>query len=339
MRAPLTAMAGLAALVALSSGCADPKRGDVQVFWTFAGQNCQQAGVNSIQIDIAGELLTPNEYFCIDPKDGSMRVGADLGRFLFGTYDLTLTAFDADGVTRFQASQRFTVQADATVRLDLAPVATADVSWDALNSAGGFALGVNGAMTCDEAQVDLVRIFLDPRPDGSGGTLVGEVPCNSKGVEGAQVAPMPEGVHSFAISAIRNAAFGRTLVYQTTRPAAGNFQQGVVTLIDVDADPVGTGRGSAVLSWDFGAGACPGPITYKLTDPTGVVRVAGASAPCGSTVPISNDLSGLWLVDATAGAMTAHVFFGVPNQSSASWQIPLRVPNQSSSSRQIPFTQ
>jgi hypothetical protein len=322
MRAPMTAMAGLAALVALSSGCADPRRGDVQVFWTLAGQNCRQAGVNSIQIDVAGELLTPNEYFCIDPKDGSMRVGADLGPFLFGTYDLTLTAFDTDGVTRFQASQRFTVQADTTLRLDLQPVATADVSWDALRSAGGFALGVQGAMTCDEAQVDLVRIFLDPRPDGSGGTLVGEVACNTDGVEGAQVAPMPEGAHSFAISAIRNTPSGRTLVYQTTRPAPGNFQQGVITLIDVDADPVGSGLGSALLSWDFGTAACPGPITYKLTDPSGAVRIAGASAACGSTVTVPNDRSGLWLVDATAGALTAHVFFGVPNQSSASWKIP-----------------
>ena len=326
MRAPLTAMASLAALVALSSGCADPRRGDVQVFWTFAGQNCQQAGVHSIQIDVAGEALTPNEYLCIDPKDASMRIGADLGRFLFGTYDLTLTALDADGGTLFQAAQSFTVQGDTAVRLDLQRVATADVSWDALNSTGGFALGVNGAMTCDEAQVDFVRIFLDPAPDGTGGTFVGEVACNTSGVEGAQIAPMPEGVHSFAISAIRNTAFGRTLVYQTTRPTSANFQQGVITPIDVDADLVGNGRGSAVLTWDFSPDACPGPITYKLTDPTGTVRIAGASAPCGSSVPISNDLAGLWLVDAAAGTKTAHVLFGVPNQSAASWKIPLSNP-------------
>ena len=146
------------------------------------------------------------------------------------------------------------------------------------------------------------------------------------GHEGAQVAPMPEGVHSFAISAIRNTPFGRTLVYQTTRPSSGNFQQGMVTPIDVDADPVGSGLGSAVLTWNFAPDACPGPITYKLTDPSGVVRVAGATAPCGSSVPISNGVSGLWLVDATAGSKVAHIFFGVPNQSAASWQIPFSNP-------------
>jgi hypothetical protein len=325
MRAPLTAMAGLAALVALSSGCADPRRGDVQVSWTFAGQNCLQAGVHSVQIDIAGEVLAPNEYLCIDPNDPtSMRTGANLGPFLFATYDLTLTALDADGVALFQATQRFTVQGNTAVQVDLQRVATADVSWNALDPShpAGFALGANGAMTCDEAQVDFVRIFLDPRADGSGGTFVGEVACNDNGVEGAQVAPMPEGLHSFAISAIRNTASGRTLVYQTTRPTPGTFQQGAITLIDVDADPVGSGLGSAVITWNFGATACPGPITYTLTDPTGAVVVAGGSASCGSSVAISNRLAGLWLVDATSGARTAHIFFGVPNQSSASWQIP-----------------
>ena len=44
MRVPLTAMAGLAALAVLFPGCADPKRGDVQVFWTFAGQTCHVPG-------------------------------------------------------------------------------------------------------------------------------------------------------------------------------------------------------------------------------------------------------------------------------------------------------
>src|SRR5713101_5033094 len=224
MRAPLSAMAGLAALAALSSGCGDPRRADVQVFWTFAGQTCQQAGVHIVQVDIANELLTPNQFFCTDPKDGSLRVGADLGPFLLGTYQVTLTAFDTNGFTRFESSQTFTVQGDTELHVDVQPVATADVSWDALTSAGGFALG-------------------------------------------AQVAPMPTGTHSFAISGIRNTPAGPRLVYQTTRPASGRFDPGLITLIDVDADPVGTGLGSATLTWDFsaaGGSACP--ITYTLTD-------------------------------------------------------------------------
>src|SRR5437899_13102829 len=103
MRAPMTAIAGLAAVVV--AGCGDPRRGDVQVFWTFSGKTCQQAGVDVIELDVANELLTPNRFSCIDAKDGSLRIGADLGPFLLGSYDLTVTGLDTDGLTRFQTSQ------------------------------------------------------------------------------------------------------------------------------------------------------------------------------------------------------------------------------------------
>src|SRR5712691_10181119 len=289
MRAPLSAMAGLAALAALSSGCGDPRRADVQVFWTFAGQTCQQAGVDIVQVEVANEVLTPDQFFCIDPKDGSLRIGADLGPFLLGTYQVTLTAFDTNGFTRFESSQTFTVRGDTELHVDVQPVATADVSWDALTSAGGFAPGAQGAMTCAEAQVE----------------------------------PMPTGTHSFAISGIRNTPAGPRLVYQTTHPASGRFDAGLITLIDVDADPVGTGLGSATLTWDFsaaGGSACP--ITYTLTDPSGVVQAVQTTSNCTSMLLIPNVAAGLWGIDATAGAFQAHILFAVPNQTTASWIIP-----------------
>jgi hypothetical protein len=63
MRAPLTAMAGLAAVVVLGSGCGDPARGNLDVNWTFAGKSCLAAGVHTIQVDIAHELLNPNQFW------------------------------------------------------------------------------------------------------------------------------------------------------------------------------------------------------------------------------------------------------------------------------------
>src|SRR5712691_10260680 len=339
MRAPLSAMAGLAALAALSSGCGDPRRADVQVFWTFAGQTCQQAGVDVVQVDIANELLTPNRFFCTDPTDGSLRVGVDLGAFLLGTYDLTLTGFDAGGAILYRSSRQFTVQGDTELHVDLQPAAagtislnwtfggltcalagvtsvrmsvdgglitdqsgsvdvacsaggvdgtsisplapgvhrvdlvgirggqpsyalqnvrvsvadradtnvqvdlqpaqptfaTADVSWDALASGGGFVLGTQGAMTCDEAQVDVVRVALDPNSDGTRGTVAAQVACDTNGVEGAQVSPIPAGIHTFAISGIRNTLAGPTLVYQTMHPASARFELGLLSNVDVDA--------------------------------------------------------------------------------------------------------
>jgi hypothetical protein len=425
MRAPLTTMAVLAAVAALGSGCGDPARGNLQVNWTFAGQTCLAAGVHTIQVDVAHELLNPNQFSC-DLGGGTIAAGADLGAFLAGRYTVTISGLDADGAVTYQTTQDITVQRgdnvlpidvqrvpggsasldwkfggltcaqasvtsvrisvdgvvitdqagsadvacssggvdgtsisplapgahridlvgirggqasyllqnvqvsvvdqqDTNVQVNLQPAqptfATADVSWDALLSAGGFALGSLGAMTCSEAQVDVVRVSLDPNSNGTGGTSVAEVACaDTNGVEGVQVSPIPAGIHTFSISGIRNAPAGPTLVYQTTHPASARFEVGLLSNVDVDADPVPPAQGSAVLNWDFAGAACPGNVAYTLTDPTGLKRSATVTS-C-QAVSLSAEKSGLWSVDAFSGSFHSNVFFAVPNQSSASWLIP-----------------
>jgi hypothetical protein len=313
MRAAHTAMLGFAALAL--AGCGDPKRGQVLVHWTFAGQNCQQAGVHIIQLEVQGEVLTPNQFFCVDSQNNMRVEGADIGAYFFGTYTLTVTGLDVDGTSIiYQASQTFTVNAssiDVNVDLPRLPstVATADLSWDALTSLGGFAPGANGAMTCAEAQVDTVRIFVD-------GTSIGDVACDTNTVEGAVISPLTAGNHTFSISGLRNGAGTPTLVYQTTTAVSAPFQIGATTNVDVTAASVGSGIGSATLNWGTG---CSGTVTYTLKNPMGA-PISG-SAACAQAVSVSNVTAGLWLVDATAGAMQAHFGFGVPNQSTASWTI------------------
>ena len=193
---------------------------------------------------------------------------------------------------------------DTSARVDL-PVgqptsATADVSWDALLSGGGFALGTQGAMTCAEAQVDVVSIAVDPNLDGTGGTLAGEVACrDTGGVEGAQVSTIPAGMHSFAISGVR----GSTVVYQTRHPASARFEPGLLSNVDVDADAVGSAGGEATLSWDFGTASPPCPVAYTLTDANGNKQ---SGSMCGQSLRVAG-VSGLWGIDATAGAFQAHI--------------------------------
>jgi hypothetical protein len=421
MRAPLTAMAGLAAVAALGSGCGDPARGNLRVDWTFGGQSCQAAGVHTIQVDIAHELLTPNQFSC-DLGGGAIAAGANLGTYLAGRYTLTVTGLAADGAVLYQSHQDIAVQRGDTViqidvqrvpggsislnwtfggltcaqarvtsvrmsvdgvlitdqagsvdvacsaggidgtsisplapgshRIDLVGVrgaqpsywlpnvqatvtdradtnvrvnlplsqptfATADLSWDALASGGGFALGTLGAMTCAEAQVDVVSISLDPNPNGSGGTPAGEVACDTGGVEGAQVAPIPAGTHTFAISGIR----GSTVVYRTLHPASARFELGLLSNVDVDADAVGSGIGAATLNWDFSAVGAACPVAYTLTKPSGAKETGSTGCGTGSVL-LSGAVAGLWGIDATAGAFQAHILFAVPNESSASWKIP-----------------
>jgi hypothetical protein len=431
MRLEYPALSGVAAALAVAAtGCGDPKRGDVEVNWTFAGQNCVQAGVHVIQIDVANELLTPNRYFCTDPADGSVRTGAVLESFLPGTYRITITGLDRSEAILYQTTQDFTVhfgnnvvpidvqalpsasisldwsfggqtcaeagvtvvhvgidgvvvtdaqtgstdlpctaggidgtqiteltpgthrlalvglrggqpsywlqsltatlaaKADALVRVDLPAgtptFATADVAWDALQSGGGFALGAQGAMTCSEAQVDTVSIRLDPNPDGTAGILLNDVPCatfdaGGNEFDGALVSPISAGTHTFAIDGIRNTAAGPVIVYATRRPVSARFEVGLVSNVDVVADPIGSARGNATLVWDFGTSSPVCPISVTLTDPSGN-RQATQTVGCGD-FPLPNIASGLWGIDAAAGAFQAHVLFGVPNQSSAAWQI------------------
>jgi len=417
-------MAGLAAVVVLGSGCGDPARGNLDVNWTFAGKSCLAAGVHTIQVDIAHELLNPNQFSC-DLGGGTIAGGANLGTYLAGRYTLTISGLDANGVVLYQTQQDITVQrgdnvlqidvpsvpggsvslnwtfggltcaqagvtsvrisvdgvlitdqagsvdvacssggvegtsisplspgshridlvgvrgaqpsysrqnvqvtvadrADTKAVVDLPPAqptfATADVSWDALASGGGFAPGAQGAMTCAEAQVDVVRIFVDPNSNGSGGTFAGEVACDSSGVQGAQVSPIPAGNHTFSISGIRNTILGPTLMYQTLHPASVRFEVGLLSNVDVDADPVPPVQGSALLNWDFGGAACPGNVAYTLTDPTGIKQSFTATA-C-QTATLSAVTSGLWSVEAFSGSFHSNVLFAVPNQSSTSWLIP-----------------
>src|SRR5438128_5032349 len=419
MRAPLTAMAGLAAAAVFGSGCGDPARGNLEVNWTFAGNSCLAAGVQTIQVDIAHELLTPNQFSC-QLGGGTIAGGANLGTYLAGQYSLTISGLGADGAVLYQTQQDIAIhrgdnvldidvqrvpggsislnwtfggltcaragvtsvrmsvdgalttdqagnldvacsangadgtsisplapgrhridlvglksgvrsywlqhvqvsvadRVDTSARVDL-PVgqptsATADVTWDALLGRGGFALGTQGAMTCAEAQVDVVSIAVDPNLDGTGGTLAGEVACrDTGGVEGAQVSTIPAGMHSFAISGIR----GSTVVYQTRHPASARFESGLLSNVDVDAAAVGSAGGEATLSWAFGTASPPCPVAYTLTDASGNKQ---SGSMCGQSLRVAG-VSGLWGIDATAGAFQAHILCGVPNQTTTSWIIP-----------------
>jgi hypothetical protein len=188
-----------------------------------------------------------------------------------------------------------------------------------------FAGGVLGGMFCDEAQVDTVRLFLDPAANGSGGTLVGDFPCTGQNnVDGVAVSNLTPGNHTFAATAFRAGA----IVYQSARSAGNQFVAGLHGAVELNVDAVGRGTGSATLDWDFSAvgGACQGTINWTLTDPTGATQTgtAGCATSTGLLVP-AGSFAGLWQIDATASAsgspVSASFLFAVPNASTATWQI------------------
>jgi len=106
--------------------------------------------------------------------------GVDLGSFLVGDYQLTITGFDGAGVQTHQVVQTLQVRGRSggrdEIAVDVPRVAdstTADLTWT-------FSPGPD----CATANVQQVTIYIDPNPDGTGGTNAGTVACSTMGTAG-----------------------------------------------------------------------------------------------------------------------------------------------------------
>jgi hypothetical protein len=213
-------------LVAAAAACG-PSSGKLIVDWTFDGVSCADAAVAFIQVDIANEVLSPNQFTCQEASQG-----ADLGVYYSGNYELTVTGMDANGVTTHQVTQTLRVSGgkENTYAIDVprvAPTTTAraNLTWVFDN---------NPSHTCSVVGVDQVTIMVDPDSTGAGGTNAGTVPCSTMGTQGASVEPLTPGTHTFAILGSR----GSTLLYRTHTPVAAFFAQGFETNVTVSAEPL-----------------------------------------------------------------------------------------------------
>jgi len=212
-----------------AAACGGASRGELEVDWTFEGLPCADAAVASIRVDIANEVLTPNQFTCQEAG-----LGANLGVYYAGDYQVTVTGMDANGVTTHEATQTLRVLGGKknSYAIDVprtAPptTATANLEWIFDN---------DPSKTCAAAGVDQVTIMVDPDSTGSGGTNAGTVPCTAGNPDPAMqpVAPLTPGTHTFAILGSR----GNTLVYRTHNPASGFFAAGLTTIVKVKAEPL-----------------------------------------------------------------------------------------------------
>ncbi len=214
--------------LAAAAACGGPSRSDLIIDWTFEGKSCADAGVAEIHFAIANEVLSPDRFTC-DQAAG----GVDLGSFLVGDYQLTITGFDGAGVQTHQVVQTLQVRGRSggrdEIAVDVPRVAnstTADLTWT-------FSPGPD----CATANVQQVTIYIDPNPDGTGGTNAGTVACSTMGTQGASIAPLTSGTHTFAIVGLRSLSNGLTPVYRTHTPVAAFFQESLFTNVMVSAEP------------------------------------------------------------------------------------------------------
>src|SRR6267143_7052683 len=142
--------------LAAAAACGGPSRSDLIIDWTFEGKPCADVGVADIQFAIANEVLSPDHFTCEQAA-----AGVDLGSFLVGDYQLTITGSDAVGTPTHQVVQTLQVRGRSGGRDEIAvdvprvkDSTTADLTWT-------FSPGPD----CATANVQQVTIYVDPNPD------------------------------------------------------------------------------------------------------------------------------------------------------------------------------
>lgn len=260
-----------------AAACA-PVREPLEVDWTFGGKSCVDAGVAKIQIDMDGQVLTPNVYTCDEAGQG-----VALGDFLTGVYRVTVTGFDADGNTVYQTTQDIQVKRGGSnvVRVDAAPVTgTATLDW------------TFGGKSCAAAGVTAVEISVD----GTVITTAPGFPCsnpNASGqvVDGSTIGPLSAGSHTFSL-----AADGSDGTHYAVDNVTANVAVGQDTPVQVDLPVATPTTASADVRWLFEPGdkncAAAGVDTiHVIFDPqsngTGGTEVATIACAGMGGVPVT----------------------------------------------------
>jgi hypothetical protein len=239
----------------------------VEVDWTFGGKACADAGVANIQIDIDGQVLTPNKFTCQEASQG-----ADLGTFITGPYTVTVTGFDSTGNIVFQSTRVVQVR----------DIGKNVIQFDAVSTTGTATLHWTFAgKSCDAAGVSTVKVSVDGQviTDAQNNPAL---PCKGATLEGTTIGPLSPGSHTFEL-----AAHGSGADYAASIPGA-TVAAGQDTPVTVDLQKATPTTASAEVRWNFqpGGKSCADAGADRLlvifdpnADGSGGTQVA--DTPCG----------------------------------------------------------
>jgi hypothetical protein len=290
-------------LTALFAAACAPARGDVEVDWTFGGKACDAAGVATIQVDIAGEVLTPNQFTCAQAS-----LGADLGTYLVGNYSITISGFDANNTTVYQTTQTLQVRGGGkqTFTIDVPPT-TGQVTlhW------------TFGGKSCAAAGITVVHASVDNQ------VLLGsdnsaDLPCSQGGIDGTTVGPLSAGTHSFDLVGVDSTGTARYALNGYGVPVVAG--QNVV--VAPDLTPAAPTTASANLTWSFASGTSSGKscavagVTQVqiFIDPNPVDGTGGTQVgPAGSTVACDTAGTDGASVDGISPGYHTFAIYGINN--------------------------
>src|SRR5438552_7684516 len=227
-------MRRLFVLAMIAAACGGRPAEEVFVNWTFGGQPCDAAGVATIQFDLAGVALTPNQYTC-----QAAGQGLDLGAYLPGDYQLTVTGLDASNAITHQVTQTLQVRrGKSTFDVDV-PATEITLHWS-FNGQACAAAGVSG-----------VNVSLDNQvlSDDAGNS---NLPCAQNGIDGTTVGPLGAGAHSFDLVGLDK---GGHAVFALNGFAVTALA-GQDVLASANLLPAAPTSASANLTWAFDGKSC-----------------------------------------------------------------------------------
>ena len=226
----------LAAGLLLAAACV-PSRSPVEVDYTFAGRNCHDAGVAIIQVDVAGEALTPDRYTCAEADKG-----IKIGSYLSGRYTVTIQGFDPVGTLLYQTTQ------DIEVKHQPLNLFTIDVP--AVSAGGSITLLWKFAgQTCAQSGVTVVHVTLDGAPIADEHNNP-DLPCRS-GADGTTITGVAAGPHRIDLQAFK----GSQIAYTLSNVSA-TVVEGQDTTLQPDLVAVSASSATADLHWTFAGLSC-----------------------------------------------------------------------------------
>jgi hypothetical protein len=182
---------GFALLLATAAACGN-SRGDLTVRWKFdngssTGLDCDQVGVSYVQVDIANQILSPNQFDCV--SGNTVTGGAFLGRYPIGTYTVTITGFDQGNFILYQNTFDIHVDGRGTdVTVDLGQPTLGSVTLD-YTFAG---------QSCAAAGVDTVSVSIDGSPLVYNNST--QIPCqDANGASELVIDQLAVGEHTFRV--------------------------------------------------------------------------------------------------------------------------------------------
>jgi hypothetical protein len=265
----------------------------VELQLTFGGKPCADAGVVSVQVDVEGKVLAPNQFACTAGTTPSTTIA--LGQFAPGNYSVTVIGFDELGNIPYRVTQAMEVRSGSTKAFLVAapPPGTLSLRWELLC----FRQSMTVRATVDD------HLFVDAQKNP-------DLPCDDR--NRATIGPVASGSRRLTLVA-RNKftpCFEAAQCFDFIANLDVTVAAGQDTVVDVtDWTQTRLNSASAHLRWSFE----PGGLTCASTVADTVLVYMDAINTPQSEVPVGTSVGSTRCIGPDGAAVSEATIMQVPD--------------------------